>query len=480
MKLKLTRTAPKPPHRHTQRGQAVIWLLGTLAASAAVLYAVYNVGQLNTAKAKTVNAADAAALAGATVEARMLNLIAYNNRSMMANEVFLVQMLSIESWLGYLSTTADNIGTVLSVISVVVPPLQVVARFLDKAGDLAEKIRDPGMKNVIKGMIPVLEGSKTVFKGAHTIIAVGGSVAAENAATKVVQLNRAEFGIHKDAGVEIDNRPAVRAATFLTNGKRWLDFTKVYEGNQRTDSREVLLKSRDEFSTNRPGQPWFNLNLGISGTEKRGGTQLINFDRWETQDTLELWQRGIRKKYQPIGWGRANADEGGTAGSRWSPNRTAQKNAYNDGRSGHSYSGWSGVPTVYDIQDKSVANRATLGVDFLVAVRRPKVNTMTTTYLKMGTPITSPTGSPDMPEELASDQISSIGKARVFFERPQKNGADFTGKGLFRPDNAKEYGSLFSPYWQARLTDVSRVEKIGLMAAMGINPTLFEFTPGGH
>ena len=52
------------------RGQAAIWLLGTLAASAAVMYAVFNTGQVIVGKQRAVNAADAAALAGATAEAR--------------------------------------------------------------------------------------------------------------------------------------------------------------------------------------------------------------------------------------------------------------------------------------------------------------------------------------------------------------------------------------------------------------------------
>jgi hypothetical protein len=381
-------TRYRPPmrgrrHAPSQQGQALIWLLGTLAASAAVLYGVFSVGQLHAAKAKTVNAADAAALAGATVEARMLNLIAYNNRAVIANEAMLIQLVSIESWLGYFSNTANNFGTVADILGVFIPPIAAIGKLLDETADTAKKLRKKGVKPVIDEAIRALELAKKGVSGAHGAILVGGGLVSEDAASRVVQANRAAFGIHQDPGVEIDDRAAVRAATFLLNQQRWLAFSKQYSGNERTDARQVLLDSRDEFSKNRPGQPWFNFGVGFAGIEKLGGSQLQGFDRWEAQDTLEVWKLDWRgkKDYLPIGWGRANADESGTTGSNWSPNRSAQDWAWNDGI-GHSHKKWSGVPAVYDIADKKQANRADLGIDFLVAVRRPQGNTMTSSNFR--------------------------------------------------------------------------------------------------
>ena len=468
------------PASRRQRGQALIWLLGTLAASAAVLYGVYNVGQLHTAKAKTVNAADAAALAGATVEARMLNLVAYNNRSMIANEVLLVQMLSIESWLGYFRNVANNFGTVADIVGVFIPPVEAIGKLLDETADIADTLRKDAVKPAINVVIQILELAKDGFKLAHGAVIAGGGLVAENAATKVVQSNRAAFGVHNDAGVEIDDRVAVRAATFLLNNERWIAFSKQYSGNQRTDAKQVLLDSRDGFSTDRPGQWYLKINAGLVGLEKLGGSQLKGFDRWEAEDTLELWEKGPKgKSYQPIGWGRANADKNGSTGSTWSPNRSAQKLAWKDGAD-YSFKNWTGVPAVYDIADKKQADRATLGIDFLVAVRRPKANTMTSANLGMGIKTDSAAGSSEMPERLQGDQISALAKARVSFERPQRNFADKTANTLFRADSAKEYGSLFSPYWQARLVDLTKIEKAGLMTAMGINPATSLFTPGGQ
>lgn len=464
------------------RGQALIWLLGTMVAAVAVLYGVFNTAQITVAKQRTVNAADAGALAGATVQARVLNLAAYNNRAMMANEAFLIQMLSIESWIQYLATTADNFGTVLEIVGVFLPPVEVIGQFLDRVGDIADRVHD-GLVKANDFIIQAVELEKKALYAAHTVVVNAGGLLAEDAATKIVQANRTHFGTHEDLGVEVDTRPGVRAATFALNERDWLAFTRAYTGNRRTDSREVVLNSRDQFSTHRPGAWWTNIDLGLVGTEKNGGSQLKGFDRWETQDTLEIWEKvpcksGMCKEYQPIGWGRSNADRNGGAGDMWSPRRSAQKLAYYDGEK---HKGWSGVPDIYDIQDKSARSRERLGLDFLVVTRRVRTATLTSKQLGIGLDVGANTGSADMAERLEADQYTAIGKARVFFERPRRGLTnDFTARSLWREDSAKEYGSLFSPYWQARLADPSPEEKAGLLIAMGMLPDKALYTPGGQ
>lgn len=479
MKFTVRRLVGAP--RRRMRGQALIWLMGTMVACGAILYGVFNTAQITVAKERTINAADAAALAGATVQARVLNLAAYNNRAMMANEAFLIQMLSIESWLQYFSNTADNFGTVADVVGVFIPPIKILGQILDKLGDIAEEIHDGLVKVDENAVIPLVEAGKKAIGAAHLIVVNAGGLLAEDAATRITQQNRTQFGTHEDIGVEIDKRPAVRAATFALNQKDWLAFTSNYTGNERKDAREVLLASRDRFSTDRPGEWWTNLNAGLVGTEKLGGSQLKGFDRWETQDTLEIWEKvpcksGMCKVYQPIGWGRSNADENGSAGDMWSPNRTAQKLAYSDAER---HKDWTGVPSVYDVADKSANARTTLGVDFVVAVRKSRAAVMTTQRIGMGAQTLAVTGSADMNEDLEAEQYTALAKARAFFERPRRS-VDKTSSSLWRLDSAKEYGSLFSPFWQARLTDLSATEKAGLMVAMGMLPDKAVYTPGGQ
>jgi len=488
MKFSMRKTAGVS--RRSVRGQALIWLMGTMVASAAILYGVFSTAQVTVAKQRTVNAADAAALAGATVQARVLNLAAYNNRAMMANEAFLIQMLSIESWLQYFGTTANNFGTLADIVGIFIPPIEAIGQILDKLATATNKVHDLLVKADDKAIIPLLEASKWGIEAAHLVVIKAGGVLAEDAATKVVEANRTNFGTHEDVGVEIDKRPKVRAATFILNEKRWWDFTTHYTGNERKDAKEVVLASRDGFSTERKGEWYLNLNAGLVGTEKNGGSQLKGYDRWETEDTLELWEKvpcksGMCKEYQPIGWGRSNADKNGSSGDIWEPKRMAQKFAYEEATSHGGNSGkfmnWTGVPEVWDVKDKSAKARPTLGVDFIVATRKSRAAVLTTNQMGMGEDTPAVTGSGDMKERAEADQYTALAKARVSFERPQRGLVnDKTASALWRPDNAKEYGSLFSPYWQARLADLTRAEKAGLMIAMDMLPDKVLYTPGGQ
>jgi hypothetical protein len=419
------------------------------------MYGVYNVGQLNANKAKTVNAADAAALAGATVQARLLNLMAYNNRALMANEAFLIQMLSMESWLGYFSSTASNIGSVIDIIATFAPPVRAAAVLLNRTAQSADRARGR-LTTANDTIVQTLELSKRGIALAHSIASSGGGLLAQDAASRVVAGNRTTMGARIDAGFEVDDRPAVRVVTVAANQADWIRFTRQYKGDERTDARRVLVASTDPFSVHRPGSAWLNVSVYcVGGLEKRGGSRLVGFNRWETQDTLELWTPGklCRRNWTPVGWGRANADLAGSNGTTWSPRRAAQRLARQDGAGGgHSHANWTGVPAVYDVSDKRAQSRATLGVDFKVAVRRPQVNMATSSQLGMGATHASPLGASNMEERLSSEQLTAVAKARVFFERPQRGVTnDFTATTLWRPDRAREYGSLFSPYFQSTL-----------------------------
>ncbi len=100
-----------------QRGQVLVWFLAFAATLAVVFAGVYSVGQATSEKQKVVNAADAAAYSGALVEARALNLIAYTNRSVVANEVLIAQMVSLQSWTDYFERATSNYQTIFNALS---------------------------------------------------------------------------------------------------------------------------------------------------------------------------------------------------------------------------------------------------------------------------------------------------------------------------------------------------------------------------
>jgi hypothetical protein len=142
------------------------------------------------------------------------------------------------------------------------------------------------------------------------------------------------------------------------------------------------------------------------------------------------------------------------------------------------------VPALYDVADKSASARETLGVDYMIAVRRERKATQTSSTMEVNKGVGSVAGDTDMDEQLLGQQLSALGKARVFFERPQAGIGDSTAGALVRHDGAKEYGSLYDPYWQARLQDVSYSEKLAYMTALGMSPTgaaaAAKVTPGGQ
>lgn len=86
-------------HRFSsEKGQAFIFGLLFLAVVVMALLILYNQGQLVTNRVQLENAADATVYSQAKLAARNQNFIAYTNRSMVANEVSIGQMVSLLSW----------------------------------------------------------------------------------------------------------------------------------------------------------------------------------------------------------------------------------------------------------------------------------------------------------------------------------------------------------------------------------------------
>ncbi|WP_256526617.1 pilus assembly protein TadG-related protein [Gilvimarinus sp. DA14] len=82
----------------SEKGQAFIFGLLFLAVVVMALLILYNQGQLVTNRVQLENAADATVYSQAKLAARNQNFIAYTNRSMVANEVSIGQMVSLLSW----------------------------------------------------------------------------------------------------------------------------------------------------------------------------------------------------------------------------------------------------------------------------------------------------------------------------------------------------------------------------------------------
>jgi hypothetical protein len=70
-------------------------------------------------------------------------------------------------------------------------------------------------------------------------------------------------------------------------------------------------------------------------------------------------------------------------------------------------------------------------------------------------------GPPDLvaPDKSQNNKMTALASAQVYFDRP-RNLTVFR-----RADDHRELGSLFSPYWQARLVDTPRSVKLEIFGA---------------
>ena len=266
---RLSRTGPR-----RSRGQVLVWFLATLAASAAVLYGVYNVGQVTVAKQKVVNAVDAGALAGAVQEARLLNLMAYGNRSMLVSDALVAQMVSLDSWLRYVQVTNRNLEVVTQAIPWVGQALSRVFAAVEKTIDGVEETY--GGK-FLPATIQALGMVKQSIEAAQEGIRWGGAIVAQNVSAQVIRANKTDFG------GRTDQSPQWGAEQTIFDGRnavQWFNFSRQYSGGERANAAYVVRESRDDFSREegRPGNALMNAELLLVKMQKRGGTRLMGFD----------------------------------------------------------------------------------------------------------------------------------------------------------------------------------------------------------
>jgi hypothetical protein len=500
--------------RVRQRGQVLLWFLATVAASCAILALVYNVGQMANEKEKTVNAADASALSGALVEARILNFTAYTNRAMIANEVTIAQMLSADSWVRYDATLAQYLADYLQVLAVVpiigtaivdglnahAQALQYLQQVTDQAARAVILACDTANKalGLARKLLVGSPAAATAVAGAATAVANG-----------IANANETTFGGRFDTQPEL-NTPFA-AAMFLANEREWAQFTRDYDGNDRGNAAGVILNSRDQFSRKRENG-WLidSLNTALeagmlvaSGFQSYAGfdktsktTELIDYDHWAAQDSLDPFVAqlqycwgipcGYEKVYVPLvplAYGRADANNDGAVSKdlchpAYSTFGTGTTTNCQDAVDDANVISADGVPNIVDLANPGGPNTQDPTLTFVAGVQKQADATLTTQRIGLNVPVDGPQGSPDLADNLQNgDRLTAIASAKVFFARPDWSQKDITQGNLPRPDHKHEYASLYNPYWQARLTPTDDLTKAELYTAIGANPLLSPATP---
>jgi hypothetical protein len=424
----------------TQRGQAVVFVLGFAAVLAAAFLVAYGAGERVAAKQRLIDAADAAAFGGAVWQARTLNFQAYANRAIVANEVALAQAVSLRAWSDHMSRTLENVDT--------------VARYVPYLGQATTTVRH-AWSSIDGALQPSMRAAELASVTANEILAAAqpavhafGFVAAEQVAQDTVRAYGPAFAVSPGG-----------TALVARNAIDWQRFTETYAGERRARLRDVVLRGRDGFTRERN----YRLSPPLAGLlvrfEKRGGTELVGYDTWRALDTLALHQRSglIFSRFRetvPLGWGAAQnalrpSARRGEHGGAWSTNpRTARlADARLRATTQRAYPGLAATRDVagplrgedrrlrfaVEASDRAadpVADRAGTGVERIGGV---------SLRLSAG----------------ASTQYA-LAAAGVQFERPEP-----------RADGRREHPSLYSPYWRARLVAPSGGERALVAASRG-------------
>lgn len=462
-------------NRRRQHGQAFLWFLATIAACCCVFALVYNVGQVANHKEATVNAADATALSGALVEARMLNFEAYTNRAMVANEVTIAQLVSLDSWLNYNNELLQYIATYTSPI----PYLDDLTSTLADASQAALDAVNP----IIAAAVQPIEDVNTALKTARDYANTVGAFAANDIAGQIANANTTTFGGRYDEQPQLVG--SFNPVVLVYNESQWNSFTSVYSGDDRSIPVGVILNSRDQFTTNRTTGTFIdslNLAMRIAGLntvytnfDKTSGTTTIqNYDDWAGQDSLDatitfnpclIFNCSITEFIPiPIGYGRADADSDGSTGDDLCNVSGSTTNCTLAVQNSQNIS-WSGLPDFRDLaKNLSKTDPCTVNngsdspsLTYVAAVQKQAKAALTTQEMGTNVDVPGPQGSPLMTDNFQnSKNLTSISAACTFFLRPdlnQENSAKaITGAVIARADGVHEYASLFNPYWQARLT----------------------------
>lgn len=435
----------------TQKGQVLMASVGLLLITAGLLYFLVNTGQTVTEKMRVTNAADAAAYSAGVVEARALNITAYLNRAMVANEIVIAQMVSMASWLRYFATATDNIPGTMGDITYMLQPdfqaLQLSATFaaakygVSYLGMTAEELAD---YVVDYGIGPIITLHDQLV---HKVL---------SPAQAAIQLNLTaglrQQQIANDLVRQMD--PALKAELIQTS-HGFDRFTKEYAGQERTRFADVTSRSRDPFTRERN---WTIDSADIivppvrrdGALKKRGGTDLVGFDEWRAVDTLELhgrryfcgkfglsWCDDIQT---PIGWGAVNVNAGngdtgrGHHGNAYQENRRTAGIADSDMREPLIYK-FSGIPASRDLRDLDPkAERSTY---LTMLVSKSQAALMTSGGAAQAKPAGDLALFNDKP---AGGELMALSRAEVFFDRIAA-----------RADGKSEIASLYNPYWRVRL-----------------------------
>ncbi|MFC0253897.1 pilus assembly protein TadG-related protein [Massilia consociata] len=495
-----------------QAGQALVLCLLFAGAAALVSLLLFNSGMLANTKTQLQNAADAGAYSGAVMLARDHNFSAYANRAMVANQVAVAQLVSLDSYLEDAASTHARLNDLVqhaqSLIPRSKPSWNAGKRSpIERVNTAYGKLGGPAVKSLNR-LVRAFENAQRLH---HTATAANVMFIVN----EVIQKNDPQASL---------STGMFQSATTLVQIDKWKnDYTKEYRANDSSSAADrfanvvVDEQSTDAFTRNRRSIPlpaWSGRPTALSclligqpvnttfGFVHGGGTILSSDKRrWLALDASMGAGVHVCRYYVPFvgvvyttlplidpsshgfgGSGGAVAGRGGAYGesSGFSGN-PGSTNLYGyslviaaipagvrylSKGPGASLDVNGGLQDSYrdlaDLAHKPVNQSPELNggqTPLTVEVERPASSVRTSSAFLGGA------SNLRLDPALKGATMRSLSSAHAFFYRPKQNSSAFTRTGWQRADNRAEMANLFNPYWQARLRDPSLAERAASFGA---------------
>jgi len=497
-----------------QGGQAMVLTLVFGAAAALVALLLFNSGMLANTKTRLQNAADAGAYSAGVLQARDHNFSAYTNRSMVANQVAVAQLVSLKS---YLEDAADTHRRMSEFSLALQASLFPSSKPL---WDQGKSIPIESVDSTFAAIAPIAVSGLDLLIRSHE-----WAQEAHHAATILdMALVANEVVKRNDPEAEMTNG-AFRLGRTSVQVTNWGNATTRHHANDASAEADrfadlvVDADSTDRFTRFRPSSPLPRWNSTVklcralpnyvrSNTNfnfvHAGGTQLsADKKRWLALDATTGGGSWSCTVWYPCWTGICYSSFGsphidGNFGLGGSGGGLAGANGGYDSMTGYrnnpgttfAYGGGALLPHgIYRYASKGPGNSLdTQGglQDYYRDMANPLgaapsnqspeqnggANPITIEVERVRDSInTSSRLMPDsrvvqLEDGMKGNTMRALSSAHAYFYRPgNEPDASFTRAGWRRGDGRTEVANQFNPYWQSRLVDRSVADRAASWAA---------------
>lgn len=498
------------PNTRSQQGYAVVFFLFFIAAVALGVYSMYDTGWTASERIRLQNTADNTTYSTVTMLSRDMNMMAITNRGMIANQVMIGQLVGLSSWSNYLEKVAENIETLSSFISwvpVVGQIIYSIAQAVESAVSTASSVIDQVAETLIDVQNQVNGAISTLQSGYHgatygMIPEVYEKVLKENDPHASIETVTAIYNVEQFLSVissEFQRYETHRSGGGLSGSQERENARIAQFGKLVNDSRDKFTADRStslgKFTVPYVARAGFDVRAGtdfVPTVDSDGSTQW----EWTSLDAMSFnfgtWScRRMRCRWKdseiPVGWGAAHALHDGDSyqySSNSSSTLATHRNSfYNAATQTSRY--WRNAFTGGSRSTRTAARLAgtygsdnnlknIIGIrpfyDFRSDEKRNSTQTLTLIFSKSSDNFrlrrnmaddfnggyVGDVLNVDEKGSVPGNRIHALASAHVTFERPKDlplaGSATPWAINWGRSDNLHEYGNLYNPFWEPKLT----------------------------